>query len=78
MFLLNTLVADNSVVDEKHLEKYPFCGKMNFRDIKAIKRVVNSEEAIESYRWVVRIYTTNLWTHKTFHGLCSGSIITER
>ena len=79
MFLLRTLVADNSVIDEKHLETYPFCGKMNFRNPNPMGRVVNSKEASETYRWVVRITQTNLHKGNSLEiSYCSGSIITER
>ena len=82
MFLLRTLFADDSVIDETHLKDYPFCGKMNFRNRNPIGgRVVNSKEASELYRWVVRIKRLNLQKDKAINMktiFCSGSIITER
>ena len=72
-------MADNSWIDQKHLEKYPFCGKMNIPSNAATSRVANSEEATDTYRWVVRIIRNNRGKDgKMYSKSCSGSVITER
>ena len=91
MFVLSTFNADDTLVDEEHLKRYPFCGRMNFRNnidcdqrypfssCNAKGRVVNSKDAIESYRWVVRITRKARKTRQRWQtSRCSGSIITER
>ena len=78
-FVLDILMADNSWIDDKHLQKYPFCGKMNIPSIEAKSRVVNSEEPTETYRWVVRIKRLNRGRDgEMYPSSCSGSVITER
>ena len=78
--MLDILVADNSLIDKKHLKKYPFCGKMQSASKTSTERIVNSETVLENYRWVVRIKRYNLRANgRNFRAsFCSGSIITER
>ena len=79
VFLFDLILADNSWIDQKHLEKYPFCGKMDIPYIAATSRVVNSEEPTETYRWVVRIARFNRGKDGKMHPTsCSGSVITDR
>ena len=66
-------------IDEKHLEKYPFCGRMKTPSMEALGRVVNSDEPKDYYRWVLRITRDNLNTDGRMHrSRCSGSVVTER
>ena len=80
-YLFDEFSADNSMIDELHLKKYPYCGSMSngHASTSTAGRVANSETPDENYRWALYILRTN----KDTHGLdvissCTGSVITER
>ena len=72
--------GDNSMIDQDHLKKYPFCGSMFGANTPvATSRISNAKPATKDYRWVVEVIKTTIQADKTFEDeLCSGSIITER
>ena len=74
-------MADDSWIDEDHLQKYPYCGRMrtSIPSATGSERIVNSVDATESYRWVVMVTRENLQVDGSFEkSRCGGSIITER
>ena len=81
VYLLGICLADDSLIDNDHLEQYPFCGKMNYPGNAngARARAVNSMDDENNYRWVALIVRKDkqkngsMKTHR-----CSGTIITER
>ena len=81
IFLLGTLLANDSMIDKDHLTKYPFCGRMStYRPSRALRsRVVNSGPPEDHYRWVLHIIRQNLNIDDTFsYPVCTGSVITDR
>ena len=80
------------LVDKLYFERYSYCGQMatensfialTLEDPSTEKtasgRITNSKPPTESYRWVVRIITSNLKTDgRIIRALCSGTVITER
>ena len=73
-------MADDSWADEEHLKLYPYCGQMKHKDPSdAATRVVNSKASTESYRWVLRVTTTNLRKNNQLSiSRCAGTVITKR
>ena len=74
-------MADDSWIDEDHLQKYPYCGRMrtSIPSATGSERIVNSVDATESYRWVVMVTRKTLQVDGSFLiDDCSGSVITER
>ena len=86
MHLVHTSPGDNSIIDQQHLNEYPFCGSMLYDDPSnsPTGRVVNSETPKNKYRWVVLVVRENLLIvgpklpGKMVTTKCSGSIITDR
>ena len=80
-YFFRICLADDPLIDNDHLEQYPFCGKMNYpgSDNGASARAVNSMDDEDNYRWVALILRQNkqkdgsMKTHR-----CSGTIITDR
>ena len=79
--LLTTVVANDSIIDEDHLKKYPFCGRMSIdpRSGAHKSRVVNSGPPKDNYRWALFIRRQNLNDDDTYsYRECSGSVITDK
>ena len=81
IYLVDTSVADDSMIDENQLKQYPFCGRMSHShpSNSPTGRVVNSGIPEHNYRWTLCIERTN----RNKHGYddifsCSGSVITDR
>ena len=81
VYVLGICLADDSLIDDDHLEQYPFCGKMNYpaNTHGASARVVNSKDDKDNYRWVAFIARKEKQKNGSWkRHRCSGSIITER
>ena len=66
--------AGNSVIDQDHLAKYPYCGSMygafaNGRYVMG--RITNAKDATKDYRWVVEILRTSIQDDGTFEDFCA-------
>ena len=70
-------LSDNSMIDIDHLQRYPFCGSMDYTgNIRTpTARVVNSKIPEEIYRWTVLQIRRTYDYHQSD---CSGTIITDR
>ena len=75
-FRCNLALCHNLELDQDHLAKYPYCGSMySYVKAKNSGRSVNTEPAIEHYRWVVFIRRDR---KPKIPVQCTGSIITDR
>ena len=81
IYLFGICLADDSLIDNDHLQQYPFCGKMNYPGSAngASARAVNSMDDEDNYRWVVLSLRHNKQRDGSMEtSICSGTIITER
>ena len=64
-------------IDERHLELYPYCGKMFGYDMEGTSsRVVNSRESPKQYPWVVYLErVTKSKMNTDWIGACTGTVI---
>ena len=64
-------------IDEDHSKLYPYCGRLFGHDSSNAKsRVVNSEDSLELYPWVVFVTrkSKNKYDEYRF-GMCGGTVI---
>lgn len=79
--LLGAFLADDSMFDQDHLKKYPYCGRMSPAQPSnaPTARVVNSEPPEYNYRWALFIERKNWNLEASFSTYsCSGSVITNK
>ena len=64
-------------IDEDHSKLYPYCGRLFGHDSSNAKnRVVNSEDAQETYPWVVFVALKSKNKHNKYQfGHCGGTVI---
>ena len=82
--ILKEFRCDNSMIDQDHLNNYPYCGSMFYPSLnlnyvgKSSGRVTNSKMAKNIYRWIVKLNRKNLIKGGDLRrSSCSGSVITE-
>ena len=74
---ISSSTQSNGKIDKKHLELYPYCGKMFWYNHEATtSRVVNSRESPKQYPWVVHVRRTRRNTmNQDEDKECLGTVI---